>query len=159
MVNIKMEELRFPRRRGALKPTKIQVVHGQNSHFTGKNLGRKAWMRGRSVIPQAGRIKESLLGIWYKKISVMPVVWVANREVPLGDSSGELMLSDRESLSFSIAPTTFFGFPKNSIWQSFDPGDTGMNCGINSVTGLDRGLTSWKSLDDPSRGNYTNQLA
>lgn len=75
MVNIKMEELRFPRRRGALKPTKIQVrdakvqilgtdslgflsgkvVHGQNSHFTGKNLGRKAWMRGRSVIPQAGR--------------------------------------------------------------------------------------------------------
>ncbi|PON81471.1 S-receptor-like serine/threonine-protein kinase [Trema orientale] len=52
--------------------------------------------------------------------------------------------------------------PENYLWQSFDyPGDTllpGMKYGVNLVTGLNRALTSWKSGDDPSRGDYTNQL-
>ncbi|KAK1409575.1 hypothetical protein QVD17_36102 [Tagetes erecta] len=44
------------------------------------------------------------------------------------------------------------------IWQSFDyPTDTllaGMKFGKDLVTGLDRYLTSWKSLDDPAPGPY-----
>ncbi|XP_021299443.1 G-type lectin S-receptor-like serine/threonine-protein kinase At4g27290 isoform X2 [Herrania umbratica] len=50
----------------------------------------------------------------------------------------------------------------NFLWQSFDyPTDTflpGMKYGINLVTGLNRYLTSWKGIDDPSSGNYTNGL-
>ncbi|TXG67198.1 hypothetical protein EZV62_008473 [Acer yangbiense] len=49
--------------------------------------------------------------------------------------------------------------PDNFLWQSFDhPGDTllpGMKLGINLVTGLEWFLTSWKSNDDPSQGEFT----
>ncbi|KAI3695890.1 hypothetical protein L1987_78893 [Smallanthus sonchifolius] len=46
------------------------------------------------------------------------------------------------------------------IWQSFDyPSDTilpGMKFGTDLVTGLQRCMTSWKSPDDPSIGEYSN---
>ncbi|XP_076935372.1 G-type lectin S-receptor-like serine/threonine-protein kinase At4g27290 isoform X3 [Bidens hawaiensis] len=45
-----------------------------------------------------------------------------------------------------------------TLWQSFDyPGDTylpGMKIGKDLITGIDRQFTSWKSLDDPSPGQY-----
>ena len=45
------------------------------------------------------------------------------------------------------------------IWQSFDdPSDTmlpGMKVGWNLKTGLQRKLTSWKSADDPSLGDFS----
>ncbi|KAJ0725590.1 putative protein kinase RLK-Pelle-DLSV family [Helianthus annuus] len=48
------------------------------------------------------------------------------------------------------------------IWQSFDyPGDTflpGIKLGKDLVTGLERSMTSWKSPDDPSIGEYRNIL-
>ncbi|CAL5393131.1 unnamed protein product [Camellia sinensis] len=37
-----------------------------------------------------GNSQNTYLGIWYKKISPKTVVWVANREIPLIDSSGVL---------------------------------------------------------------------
>ncbi|GJY54466.1 G-type lectin S-receptor-like serine/threonine-protein kinase [Tanacetum coccineum] len=44
------------------------------------------------------------------------------------------------------------------VWQSFDyPTDTflsGMKFGKDIATGIDRRLTSWKSADDPSPGQY-----
>ncbi|KAK1421237.1 hypothetical protein QVD17_23422 [Tagetes erecta] len=47
---------------------------------------------------------------------------------------------------------------KSFIWQSFDyPGDTflaGMKFGKDLVTGKDRRWRPWKSLDDPSPGEY-----
>ncbi|CAL1352736.1 unnamed protein product [Linum trigynum] len=48
---------------------------------------------------------------------------------------------------------------ENPHWQSFDyPGDAflaGMKLGRDLVTGLNRPMTSWKSPDDPSQGNYS----
>ncbi|KAL8257671.1 hypothetical protein R6Q59_029712 [Mikania micrantha] len=48
------------------------------------------------------------------------------------------------------------------IWQSFDhPGDTylpGMKVGKNFITGRETYLTSWRSADDPSPGEYTFKL-
>ncbi|KAD2805052.1 hypothetical protein E3N88_38429 [Mikania micrantha] len=45
------------------------------------------------------------------------------------------------------------------IWQSFDfPGDTylpGMKLGKNYITGRELYLTSWRSAEDPSPGEYT----
>ncbi|XP_024978079.1 G-type lectin S-receptor-like serine/threonine-protein kinase At4g27290 [Cynara cardunculus var. scolymus] len=50
----------------------------------------------------------------------------------------------------------------NFIWQSFDyPGDTllpGMKLGKDFVTGTNRNLTSWKSPNDPSLGQYVNYV-
>ena len=49
---------------------------------------------------------------------------------------------------------------ENSVlWQSFDyPGDTfisGMKLGKNFITGRETYVTSWRSVDDPSPGEYT----
>ncbi|KAJ9550403.1 hypothetical protein OSB04_014448 [Centaurea solstitialis] len=50
------------------------------------------------------------------------------------------------------------GNTENFIWQSFDyPGDTllaGMKVGKNFITGRETYMTSWKSADDPSPGEY-----
>ncbi|XVF70433.1 hypothetical protein PTKIN_Ptkin11bG0161300 [Pterospermum kingtungense] len=49
------------------------------------------------------------------------------------------------------------------LWQSFDyPSDTllpGMKLGKNLKTGSEWYLTSWKSTDDPSSGNFTLRLS
>lgn len=65
--------------------------------------------------------------------------------------TGNLVLRDEDDMA-----------KENFIWQSFDyPGNTllpGMKFGFDLVTGIDRYFTSWKSLDDPSTGIYTNRL-
>ncbi|MQM16287.1 hypothetical protein Taro_049242 [Colocasia esculenta] len=52
--------------------------------------------------------------------------------------------------------------PTSPLWQSFDePGDTllpTMKLQVNSRTHASRHLTSWKSADDPSPGNYSYKL-
>ncbi|WMV33259.1 hypothetical protein MTR67_026644 [Solanum verrucosum] len=49
--------------------------------------------------------------------------------------------------------------PQNYLWQSFDnPGETtlpGMKVGINLKTNFHRSLSSWKSTNDPSIGEFT----
>ncbi|KAG6689467.1 hypothetical protein I3842_11G176700 [Carya illinoinensis] len=138
-----------------------------------------------------GNSKRRYIGIWYKKISTTTVVWVANRDVPLNDTSGALKLLDQGILVLSndanitiwsanssrsatnpVAELLDTGNlvvrdrnendPENLLWQSFDhPGDTflpGMKYGFNLVTGINRQLTSWKSVDDPSTGDYINHL-
>ncbi|KAK2365896.1 G-type lectin S-receptor serine/threonine-protein kinase [Trifolium repens] len=48
------------------------------------------------------------------------------------------------------------------LWQSFDyPGDTlmpGMKLGWDLETGLERYISSWKSVDDPSKGEITTRV-
>ncbi|XP_059655501.1 G-type lectin S-receptor-like serine/threonine-protein kinase At4g27290 [Cornus florida] len=62
--------------------------------------------------------------------------------------SGNLVVKDANDVNF--------------LWQSFDyPCDTvlpGMKLGKNLVTGIDRRLWSWKSSDDPSKGEYSHGL-
>ncbi|XVF04040.1 hypothetical protein REPUB_Repub05bG0046500 [Reevesia pubescens] len=135
-----------------------------------------------------GASRKKYLGIWYKQISVKTVVWVANRELPLNDSSGVLKLTKQGILvlpnhSGSTIWSSNSSRParnpvvqlldsgnlivkeendsnlENFLWQRFDClCDTllkGMKLGRNLVTGLDRYLSSWKSPDDPSHGNFT----
>ncbi|AEE85321.1 unnamed protein product [Arabidopsis thaliana] len=141
-----------------------------------------------------GGSRNRYLGIWYKKISLQTVVWVANRDSPLYDLSGTLKVSENGSLclfndrnhiiwSSSSSPSSQkaslrnpivqildtgnlvvrnSGDDQDYIWQSLDyPGDMflpGMKYGLNFVTGLNRFLTSWRAIDDPSTGNYTNKM-
>ncbi|XP_017243110.2 G-type lectin S-receptor-like serine/threonine-protein kinase At4g27290 isoform X2 [Daucus carota subsp. sativus] len=129
------------------------------------------------------------VGIWYKKIAVKTIVWIANREAPLNTSSNLLRLNSNGNLVilnasddvvWSSNSTASVNNPvvqlldsgnlvirdesesDKYLWQSFDkPGDTqlpGAKLGWNLETGLERYLTSWKSLDDPSPGEYTNYI-
>ncbi|KVI06892.1 Apple-like protein [Cynara cardunculus var. scolymus] len=135
-----------------------------------------------------GNSRNRYLGIWYKKVSNRTVVWIANRDAPLNNTSGMLqvssdgilqLLSDGDTIWSSssvslrnIAPVAQLLDDGNLvvrderstdqqifIWQSFDyPTDTilpGMKFGKDLVTGIDRRFISWKSVDDPSTGQYT----
>ncbi|CAN0826676.1 G-type lectin S-receptor-like serine/threonine-protein kinase At4g27290 [Linum grandiflorum] len=125
------------------------------------------------------------LGIWYKKIASGTVVWVANRESPILDRSGFLKftpqgvlyliqtttnrtvwsstmtLSNVDKLAQLLDSGNFVVRSSDGdyLYQSFDyPTDTnlpGMKLGKNLLTGLEWSLTSWKSLSDPARGDYS----
>ncbi|KAK3431968.1 hypothetical protein EUGRSUZ_E04147 [Eucalyptus grandis] len=92
------------------------------------------------------------VGIWYKKMAPSRVVWVANRDKPLGHTDqsatllsdfGNFVLQDRN---------------ENIMWESFDePTNTllpNMKIGVNVKTGKKLNLTSWKGEDDPSFGSF-----
>ncbi|KAL8132931.1 hypothetical protein AgCh_008420 [Apium graveolens] len=124
-------------------------------------------------------------GIWYNKISNGTVVWVANRDHPVTNTSGVVTVTSKgilvlvngtviwssnssRSVNNPIAQLLDTGNlvfrdknddgTENIVWQSFDhPVDNflpGMKLGIDFVTGLQRYLSSWKSVDDPSSGNF-----
>ncbi|KAI7730604.1 hypothetical protein M8C21_025919, partial [Ambrosia artemisiifolia] len=59
-----------------------------------------------------GNSTNHYVGIWYKKISVRTVVWVANRNTPLTDTSGELTLTHQGVLVLRDATTS------NVVWSS-----------------------------------------
>ncbi|XP_030944973.1 G-type lectin S-receptor-like serine/threonine-protein kinase RKS1 isoform X2 [Quercus lobata] len=131
-----------------------------------------------------GNSSYQYLGIWFVKVAYQTIVWVANRNDPIIDSSGVLSINQYGNLvlhdssnrllwstNVSVQGTTSVaqlqdsgnlvlvqGNNKKVIWQSFDhPTDTllpGMRLGLNRMTGLDRFLTSWKSQDDPGTGDY-----
>jgi len=124
------------------------------------------------------------LGIWFKSIPIQTVVWVANKESPLTDTTGVLSLTAGGNLILSNHIGTFWSTNTSSqknpivqlldsgnlvltegtliIWQSFDyPSNVflpGMKLGWDSMTNLSRQLTSWKSPHDPSPGLYSHKL-
>lgn len=130
------------------------------------------------------------LGIWYKNIPDKTVVWVANKDSPLSNSSGTFKIGDHGnivvvdqagSISWSSNQTqavnpvvqlldsgnlvvreTNENDPEKFLWQSFDyPTDTllaDMKLGWDLDTGFDRYITSWKSTEDPSTGDYSFKL-
>ena len=132
-----------------------------------------------------GSSDNTYVGIWYKKISVKTVVWVANRDYPLTnvsssllriDSVGNLVLKNytdhvvwsSNSTSSGNATAQLYdsgnlvitdGNSMKILWESFDyPTDTrlpGMKLGKNYLTGAEWHLTSWKSIHDPAIGEFT----
>ncbi|KAF8396341.1 hypothetical protein HHK36_017957 [Tetracentron sinense] len=136
-----------------------------------------------------GSSRDRYVGIWYNKVSEQTVVWVANRENPIKDSSTLLMINAYGNLVIvnknqsnllwstnltlstndSIAKLSNSGnlvlLEKNTktvLWQSFDYPThiylPGMKLGVNRKTGQNWLLTSWKSANDPARGNYSYVL-
>ncbi|CAK9327380.1 unnamed protein product [Citrullus colocynthis] len=135
--------------------------------------------------PQGSKFQ--YLGIWFNYIP-QTVVWVANRDNPLVNSSGKLtvngegniiLLNETGGVLWSSPSPGSMKQPvvqllntgnlvlgesgsENYVWQSFDyPSDTllpGMKLGWDSKTGLNRKLTSWKSSNDPSSGAFTYSI-
>ncbi|XP_050288374.1 G-type lectin S-receptor-like serine/threonine-protein kinase At1g11330 isoform X2 [Quercus robur] len=125
------------------------------------------------------------LGIWYNNISAFTIVWVANRQKPLNDSSGLLTISKdgnvvvlngqkeilwssnvNNSIANSSAQLLDSGnlvLKENTIgtilWESFkNPSDTSlpeMKLSTNERTGEKVQLTSWKSPSNPSIGSFS----
>ncbi|KAI7733272.1 hypothetical protein M8C21_007247 [Ambrosia artemisiifolia] len=132
-----------------------------------------------------GSSSNRYVGIWFKKIPVQTVVWVANRDRPLTiASSGVLkivhpgnlvLMNDTNGMMWSSNTTSsgnataklddtgnlvmIDGVNKKILWQSFDyPSDTqlpGMKFGRDLLTGREWHLSSWKSSEDPAPGEYT----
>ena len=131
------------------------------------------------------------IGIWFKNVPEQTVVWVANKDNPITDSSGVLTITSTGNIVIKNSQSGIAVWSSNStganpvlqllytgnlvvknggngnnsenyIWQSFDhPCDTllpGMKLGSNLVTGLDWYLTSWKSTQDPSTGEFTYRV-
>ncbi|KAK9681746.1 hypothetical protein RND81_10G025200 [Saponaria officinalis] len=126
------------------------------------------------------------VGIWYNKASPpVTVVWVANRDVPLNDSYGQLQLSGNgnklmilngqktviwssDLLSQRVLTAQLLDsgnlvlLSKSGavIWQSFDhPTDTvlpNMKVTATKISGVIKPvLRSWASPSDPSNGRFT----
>ncbi|KAJ0489440.1 putative protein kinase RLK-Pelle-DLSV family [Helianthus annuus] len=64
--------------------------------------------------------KNRYLGIWYKKISYGTVVWVANRETPIADTSGLLKLSRQGNLVICSGgnPMVWSSNSTVSVWNN-----------------------------------------
>ncbi|KAL7128064.1 hypothetical protein ABFS83_14G291000 [Erythranthe nasuta] len=138
-----------------------------------------------------GKSSNRYVGMWFKNITEMTVVWVANRESPLTDTSGVLtvispgilvILNSTNGTVWSSNTSIAVENPvsqlldsgnlvvrernnngsDNFLWQSFDyPSDTylpGMSLGWNLVTGKENYLSSWKSNEDPSTGEFSFHL-
>ncbi|MBA0758925.1 hypothetical protein Gotri_021882 [Gossypium trilobum] len=127
------------------------------------------------------------VGILYNQIPVQTVVWVANRNKPLKDSSGILNISDDGKLVVlngkaeilwssnvtNLVPNATTAQLLNSgnlvlnngedggssLWESFqDPSNAfieTMEIGTDVKKGCKVELKSWKSIDDPSDGNFS----
>ncbi|XP_057474294.1 receptor-like serine/threonine-protein kinase SD1-8 [Actinidia eriantha] len=128
------------------------------------------------------------VGLWFKKISEQTVVWVANRDYPLTDSSAVLTIGVDGNLvivegriSYMINNISSTGGGNTSatlldsgnlvltdgrsgdlLWQSFDyPTHTflpGMKLGYDRRNGKTWSLLSWKSQDDPRPGVFSLEL-
>ncbi|CAE5962810.1 unnamed protein product [Arabidopsis arenosa] len=128
------------------------------------------------------------VGIWFKGIIPRVVVWVANRENPVRDSTANLAISSNGSLQLfngkhgvawssgealasngSRAELSDTGnlividnFSGRTLWQSFDHlGDTMLpfsTLKYNLATGEKQVLRSWKSYTDPSLGDFVLQI-
>lgn len=120
------------------------------------------------------------LGIWYAALPTRTYVWVANRQTPIKDlSSASLSLSSDGRLAVSAAENAVVwrsdhllpgerlsllesgnlvldSSSGDVVWQSFDyPTDTWLP-GMNLT--VDRSLTSWTSMWDPSPGRYSLRM-
>uniref|UniRef100_A0A803LL21 Bulb-type lectin domain-containing protein n=1 Tax=Chenopodium quinoa TaxID=63459 RepID=A0A803LL21_CHEQI len=128
------------------------------------------------------------VGIWYNKVSEMNVVWVANRNNPLNDSSGLFKITEDGDLkvlngqkeilwqsnvtyratNLSKAQLLDSGnlvlLSSNStiLWQSFDhPTNTmfpKMSTTFNKENYKNPLLQSWRSPSNPSEGRFSLRL-
>ncbi|KAJ8761641.1 hypothetical protein K2173_004417 [Erythroxylum novogranatense] len=101
--------------------------------------------------PDTARSTPRYLGIWYHKVSELTVVWVANRDKPLNDSSGVLTINNRGSLviyatnqSFPLWSSDISALPpNNSMAQLLDTGNL-------VLLQQDSKRVLWQSFDYPT---------
>uniref|UniRef100_A0A3N7FBU8 Receptor-like serine/threonine-protein kinase n=1 Tax=Populus trichocarpa TaxID=3694 RepID=A0A3N7FBU8_POPTR len=114
------------------------------------------WVANREVplSNKFGALNISSQGVLVIYSSTNDIVWSSNPSRTAEDPVAELLESGN-----LVVREGNDNNPDNFLWQSFDyPCDTllpGMKLGFNLVTRLDRFLSSWKSDEDPARGEFT----
>ncbi|KAJ8761883.1 hypothetical protein K2173_005594 [Erythroxylum novogranatense] len=101
--------------------------------------------------PDTARSTPRYLGIWYHNVSELTVVWVANRDKPLNDSSGVLTINNRGGLVISVTNQSFPLWssdisalaPNNSMAQLLDTGNL-------VLLQQDSKRVLWQSFDYPT---------
>ncbi|GLT37751.1 hypothetical protein SLA2020_120520 [Shorea laevis] len=99
-----------------------------------------------------GSSKSLYLGLWYRKPATQTVAWVANREAPLSDGEGFLVLDSKGTLALLNSTkgvlwssnTSETG--ENPVAQLLDSGNLVVKDGKNN----DSGKYLWQSFDYPS---------
>ncbi|KAF5461034.1 hypothetical protein F2P56_020863 [Juglans regia] len=117
------------------------------------------WVANRDtpLNDHSGVLRITYEGVLVLLNSTNSTVWSSNTsrtpEIPVAQllDAGNLVVKDGN-----------FDDPGNFLWQSFDyPCDTllpEMKLGKNLVTGLDRFLSSWKSIEDPAQGVFSVRI-
>nr|XP_018686510.1 PREDICTED: G-type lectin S-receptor-like serine/threonine-protein kinase B120 [Musa acuminata subsp. malaccensis] len=130
-----------------------------------------------------GKSSNRYVGIWYHNFSTNTVLWVANRQNPVKDTTGVLAIAADGNLVILDGGNSIL-WSSNALtasndsvlkltddgnlvlnnsgsvgWQSFDyPTDTympGMKVGLDLRTKVSQKLTSWASEFDPAPGNFS----
>ncbi|KAG2677953.1 hypothetical protein I3760_12G120400 [Carya illinoinensis] len=117
------------------------------------------WVANRDIPlnDHSGVLRITYEGVLVLLNSTNSTVWSSNTsrtpEIPVAQllDTGNLVVKDGN-----------FDDPGNFLWQSFDhPCDTllpEMKLGKNLVTGLERFLSSWKSIEDPTLGVFSIRI-
>ncbi|KAL8103315.1 G-type lectin S-receptor-like serine/threonine-protein kinase At4g27290 [Apium graveolens] len=123
-----------------------------------KNIANRTivWVanRGTPVRDNSGELRINANGSLVLTDGTDRTIWSSNSSSSTVNPVAQLLDSGNLVMKYSkdADPVIF-------LWQSFDhPTDNllpGMKLGWNLVTGLNKYLTSWKSANDPSPGNYT----
>ncbi|KAK8527330.1 hypothetical protein V6N12_054548 [Hibiscus sabdariffa] len=124
------------------------------------STGTVVWVANReaSVSDASGVLSINDKGVLSIMNGTKGIVWSSNTSRNAAEESvaqlldsGNFVVKDRNDSD-----------PKKVLWQSFDyPCDTflpGMKIGMNFVTGFDRHLSSWKSMEDPAPGIYSFRI-
>ncbi|CAA3031000.1 G-type lectin S-receptor-like serine threonine-kinase At4g27290 isoform X1 [Olea europaea subsp. europaea] len=99
-----------------------------------------------------GNSKNRYLGIWYKNVPIRTVVWVANRQIPIKDLSGTLMINRTGSLVLSRGNNSDVWSTKPSkgaqdpILQLLDSGNLVVRENLDGK----KDVYLWQSFDYPS---------
>lgn len=91
------------------------------------------------------------IGIWYNEISIQTIVWVANRENPIAESTGSLSIAANGSLMISTENSTVVWSTaatslSNPVAQLLDDG----NFVVKEESGTDSNSFAWQSFDHPT---------
>lgn len=123
-----------------ITPDKVAWIANRNNPITDLNGISTINSNGNLVILNQNR------SIWSTNISSIPKDPVAQLL-----NSGNFVLRDKSNTS-----------SERHLWQSFDyPSDSllaDMKISWNTNTGLEKYLTSWKTVDDPSAGDFTYKI-
>ncbi|TYI42244.1 hypothetical protein ES332_A01G084400v1 [Gossypium tomentosum] len=124
------------------------------------STGTAVWVANReaSVSDASGVLSINDKGILSIMNGTKGIVWSSNTS---RNSAEEPIARLLDSGNFVVKDPNDSD-PENFLWQSFDyPCDTflpGMKIGINFVTGFDRHISSWKSMEDPAPGLYSMRI-
>ncbi|KAL4312374.1 hypothetical protein GQ457_01G005240 [Hibiscus cannabinus] len=124
------------------------------------STGTVVWVANReaSVSDASGVLSINDKGVLSIMNGTKGIVWSSNTSRNAAEESVAQLL---DSGNF-VVKDRIDNDPERVLWQSFDyPCDTflpGMKIGINFVTGFDRHLSSWKSMEDPAPGIYSFRI-